>query len=164
MNKLTYITALCLLLICNTTSAQNRLSLTNRSPIFVDLNASLSTGKPKQVVTVDSQWLNYTTLVDPSEPTFSISVEVASGTIPEGMELQMEASQYVGMSKGRPGTPTGKITVTNMPRVLIDNISTFYTGSGRNEGHKLTFSFIIKDYAKLQSGSTNLYIQYTITQ
>jgi len=91
-------------------------------------------------------------------------VEVASGSIPDGMELQIEAKPYVGMSKSRQGMPTGKIRVSNRPRVLIDNISTCYTGSGRNEGHQLIFSFIITDYSKVRSGISTIYVQYTITQ
>ena len=130
----------------------------------MDLTPSFNAGLQKSIITDDSQWLNYTTLVHPSDPTISITVEIAAGSIPEGLEMHIEASPYIGMSKGKQGTPTGKITVTHMPHVLIDNIGTCYTGSGANEGHRLTFSFIITDYSKLLSGTTTIYVQYTITQ
>lgn len=144
--------------------AQNSISLTKRNPIYMDLTPSFSAGLTKKNISDDSQWLNYTTLVHPSDPTISITVEIASGSIPKGLEMQIEASHYIGMSKGKPGIPTGKIIVTHIPRVLIDNIGTSYTGSGRNEGHQLTYSFIITDYSKLLSGTTTIYLQYTITQ
>ncbi|MCD4680517.1 MAG: hypothetical protein K8S00_09030 [Bacteroidales bacterium] len=164
MNKTRIIFISVMLSLSCVSFAQNRISISNRTPIYMDLTPSYHAGLQKQIIKDDSQWLNYTTLVHPSEPSFSITVEIASGRIPEGLELQIEASTYTGMSKSKPGTPTGKITVTHMPRVLINNISTFYTGSARNEGHKLTFSFIITDYSKLLSGTTTIYVLYTITQ
>ena len=89
---------------------------------------------------------------------------MVSGSIPDGLELQVEAVPYKGISKGKQGIPSGKIAVTHMPRVLISNIGTSYTGFGRNEGHQLIFSFIIKDYSRLRSGTNTIYVQYTITQ
>ena len=153
-----------LLLISCLSYAQNRISLSNRNPIYMEMLGDFSADAPKKIITDDSQWLNYTTLVHPSDPTISITVKIASGSIPEGLELQIEASPYLGMSKGKSGTPTGKITVTHMPHVLIDNIGTSYTGSGTNEGHRISYSFIITDYSQLLSGATTVYVQYTITQ
>lgn len=164
MSKLLIIFWILLLSLSCALHAQNNISLSKREPIYMDLTPSFNTSLPENIITDNSQWLNYTTLVHPSEPTISISVEVASGSIPEGLELQIEASNYIGISKGKPGTTTGKIPVTNMPRILIDNIGTCYTGSGRNEGHQLTLSFVITDYSKIQSGTTTIYVQYTITQ
>lgn len=164
MKKL-HIACITILILVNVvTQAQNRISVSDRSPIYMDMTPSYNAGLSKKVITNDSQWLNYTTLVHPTEPTISITVEVAGGSIPDGMELQIEASPYIGMSKGKQGTPTGKITISNRPRVLISNISTCYTGAGRNEGHRITFSFIITDYAKVKSGMSNIFIQYTIIQ
>ena len=130
----------------------------------MELTHTFNAGVPRQIIVDDSQWLNYTTLIHPTDPTFSITVEVAMGSIPDGLELQVEASPYAGGSKDRAGTPTKKITISHIPRVLIDNIGTCYTGSGKNEGHRLTFSYVITDYSKLQSGTTSIYVQYTIKQ
>ena len=144
--------------------SQYSMSLTKRDAIYKHSTPTYNAGFTKQIITDNSQWLNYTTLVKDSDPKISITVELASGFIPDGLELQIEASSYIGRSKGRAGTPTRKIRVSQMPRVLIDNIGTFYTGSERNEGHQLTFTFIVKDWTKLKSGTTTIYIQYTITQ
>lgn len=164
MKKLQIVCATLLILICGVSQAQNKISVSKRNPIYMDLTPSYSAGLSKKIITDDSQWLNYTTLVYPTDPTISITVEVSSGSIPDGMELQIEASQYIGMSKGKQGTSTGKLTVSHRPRVLINNIGTCYTGTGKYEGHRLTFSFIITDYAKVKSGISNIFIQYTITQ
>lgn len=164
MKKLRIILWMLLHLISCLSFAQNRISLTNRNPIYMDFTRSFNAGQPKQIITDDSQWLNYTTLVQLSEPTISITIEVVSGSIPNGLELQVEAVPYKGISRGKLGTPRGKMAVTHMPRVLISNIGTCYTGFGRNEGYQLIFSFIIKDYSKLRSGTSTIYVQYTITQ
>lgn len=164
MKKQTIIFCILLLSISSISYAQNRLSVSKSNPILMDLTPKNNAGLSPDVIIDNSQWLNYTTLVHYSEPTLSITVEVVSGSIPEGMELQIEASPYRGMSKGNHGRPTGKITVSNIPRVLIDNIRTSYTGSHRNEGHQLTFTYIITDYAKVKSGNYTIYVQYTITQ
>ena len=164
MRKLNIIFSVLLLSFSSLVIAQNRISVSKRSPIYMELTSGSNAGISKKVIIDNSQWLNYTTLVHPADPDVSITVEVAAGSIPEGMELLIEASPYKGMSKGKQGTPTRKISVSNRPRVLIDNIRTSYTGSGRNEGHQLTFSFIITDYAKIRSGTHTIYVQYTITQ
>lgn len=153
-----------LYLASSTLPAQNSISLSNRGAKYMDFKPSYNAGVSKQIITDDTQWLNYTTLVDASDPTISISVEIANGNIPEGMELQIEASNYRGKTKGKAGVPIRKVSVSHMPRVLIDNIGTCYTGSGRYEGHQITMSFIIKDYSKVQSGIHSIDILYTITQ
>lgn len=145
-------------------NSQNRIHVSNKTPILMDFTPSYNAGVAKKVIVDDSQWLNYTTLIHPSDPTYSITIEIAGGMVPEGMELQVEASPYVGMSKSKQGTSNGKIILSNRPKVLINDIATCYSGSGKYEGHQLTFSFVVKDYAKLKSGTTNLYIQYTLTQ
>lgn len=144
--------------------SQNRISVSKRSPLFMDLTPTYNAGMAKKIIVDDSQWLNYTTLVHPSDPTISITVQIAGGSVPEGMELQVEASPYIGLSKSKQGRSAGKITVSNRPRVLINDISTCYSGFGKNEGHQLTFSFVIIDYAKVKSGTSSIYIQYTVTQ
>ncbi len=162
--KCTFILCVMFLLSGSFASAQNRISVSKRSPIYMDLKPGNSAGLAKEVIIDNSQWLNYSTLVHPSDPTMSITVEIASGSVPDGMELQIEAGSYTGISKSKQGNPSGKIYVSNRPRVLIDNIGTCYTGSGRNEGHQITFSFVITDYAKVKAGTHTVNVQYTITQ
>ncbi len=164
MNKPYIIVLLIILLLQGCLYAQNSISLSNRSPKYVDFKPSYNQGDSKQIIIDDSQWLNYTTLVDPSDPTISISVEIANGSVPKGMELEIDASSYIGKAKGKAGIPNSKIKVTNIPRILINNIGTCYTGSGRYEGHKIIISFKIVDYSKVQTGLHSIDLLYTITQ
>ncbi len=153
-----------LFLVHMTLCAQNTFTISNRKAISLDMTSVYTAGVPSRIIADDSQWLNYTTLIKNNEPTASIAVEIASGNIPEGVEVFIEASPYKGLSKGKPGNSTGKVSVSHMPRTIIENIGTSYTGSGKNEGHQLTFSFEIKDYALLEPGAYTIYVQYTITQ
>ncbi len=146
------------------TVAQHTVSVSKSNPIYLDLTSPNMSGAIQKTTIDNSQWLNYTTYVHPSDPTLSIMVEVISGTIPPGLMLTVEASPYVGFSQGKQGSPAGKVTLSPRPKVLINNISTCYTGSGRNEGHQLTFSIIVIDWAKVRSGTNNISIRYTITQ
>lgn len=148
----------------STLVAQNKIAISKRAPISLDLSNVYNAGSKGQIMADNSQWLNYTILIEGSDPTASISVGIASGSVPEGLELYVEANTYKGFSRGRMGSPTGRIHLTNMPRVLIDNIGTSYTGSGKNEGHQLTFYFEISNYAKLEPGINSIYVQYTINQ
>lgn len=148
----------------NMSFSQNRISVSNRSPIYLDFSRPVAPGAPKQSIIDDSQWLNFTSLVNINDPTLTITAQVVGGTLPEGVELIIEALPYRGMSKANNGVSSGKVKLTNTPRVLISNIGTCYTGNGRNEGFQLRFTFRITDYSKLKAERTALYIEYTITQ
>jgi hypothetical protein len=152
-----------LLLLCSSTYSQNRISVSNKSPIFLDFSRPSGSGALKQNIVDDSQWLNFTTLVNINDPAITITVQIVSGTLPPGIELEIEALPYKGLSKGNHGVPS-KIKVSNIPKALISNIGTCYTGNSRNEGYQLKTTFKITNYALLKAESTVLYIQYTVIQ
>lgn len=163
MNKLNSVLILFLIINSMHIFAQNRISVSSINPIYIELTPSYQTGRINSVVTDDSQWLNYTTEVHQTEPSVSITASIASGSIP-GLEVQIEASAYEGMSRGKMGAPAGKLTLSHKPQVLIYDINTCYTGAGRNEGHRIKYTFTVIDDAKLKTGLSNIYIQYTISQ
>ncbi len=152
-----------LVLLFSKAEAQNRISLSNRNPIFLDMSRNYGASAPKMEIKDDSQWLNYTTLLQLSDPNLSITAQIVSGTLPEGMALQIEALPYQGMSKGKQGTPVGKVMLSYSPQVIISNIGTTYTGSGRSEGYQLVYTYITKDYSKVSTGTPSVYVQFTIT-
>lgn len=142
--------------------AQQHLSVEKNKPVFFDMRALYRAGLSGEIVTDGSQWLNYSSEIDANEPPMAIAVQVASGTIPSGMELRIEAEEYHGMSKGQAGIPTGPVKVTEMPSVIINNIRTFSTGSAPYEGHRLKIYFVITDYAEIEPGTTSVYLMYTM--
>lgn len=144
--------------------AQNKIAISRRAPVSLDLSNVYNAGRKGQIMADNSQWLNYTVVVKHGDPKASISVDIDLGSVPEGLELYVEASKYKGFSHGKMGLPTGRIRLSNIPKVLIHNIRTSYTGAGIYEGHQLTFYFEITDYSKLEPGINPIYIQYTLNQ
>lgn len=155
---------LTLVFLIPTVAAQNNnsISVTNRSSSVLNIVAINSAGKGVEMVLDNTQWINYSVNLNQSEPLMSISAAIASGSIPPGVEVYLEASHDYGLGWGKKGKPTGRIKLGNIPDVLINEIGKCNTGNGKYHGHKLTISVVISDYSLLQSGEFNLYIQYTL--
>ena len=165
MNSKNYLVALIIITLTSQAGwTQNSLSVTDRSSVSIDLSALIAAGKNTELVADNTQWINYSLEVNPAEPFASISVAIASGNIPNGMELYMQAGYYTGSGQGKTGRPSGKIRIDHMPKVLINDIGTSFTGNGRHQGHQLILSMVITDFALLQPGEYTLYIQYTLNQ
>lgn len=152
-------------LMFNSTSySQNSVSISNSNNLSLDIIPPFNPGSPIANASDESKWLNYSILVTPPEPSYSISVEISSGIIPEGVILYLEAAPYSGFGGGQPGTPAGRISLSNQPQVLIRNIGTCNSGSGTMVGHQLTYSLVITNYSLLGASSPQLNLLYTITQ
>ena len=165
MNPKKYLLALIVITLISPVGwAQNSMSVSDRSSISIDLSAIVTAGMRTEMVADNTQWINYSLEVNPAEPFASISVEIASGNIPNGIELYMQAGYYTGSGRGKTGQPSGKIRIDHVPKVLINNIGTSFTGNGRHQGHQLILSIVITDFALLQPGEYTLYIQYTLKQ
>ncbi len=155
---------LVMLVLSDPACAQNSLSVSDRSAMTLDLTPALSAGINTELIADSTQWINYSFEINPAEPFASISVEIISGSIPDGVELYLQAGHYVGNSRGRTGRPTGKIRLDHVPKVLINDIGTSFTGHGKREGHQLILTMVITDFALLQSGDFSFFLQYTLNQ
>ena len=144
--------------------SQNSVSISNSSTAPLALNTLYNPGAAVSNTSDNSKWLNYTILQRPPEPTFSISVQISSGTIPDGMELKVIAGPYIGQRGGQPGTSSGQIVLSGTPQTIIYNIGTCSTGAGINVGHQLTYSLIITNFSQLSATSASVNILYTIIQ
>jgi hypothetical protein len=166
MNTPKYIWLLILihLSLANFAQNSNSMSITNRSTSSYDLSAIYTPGKRLEKIVDNSQWMNYSLKVNPSEPLQSISVSIATGTIPPGVEIYLEADSENGSGSGKMGKPTGKIRLSNVPQTLIHEIGTCNTGNGKYRGHRLTMTAIVTNFGLLEPGNYNLYILYTLNQ
>lgn len=167
MKSLKYILSLIIItLIFRAGRSQNNnsMSVTDRSSVSIDMSSVIAAGIHSEKIVDNTQWINYSLFVSPSEPLSSISVEIASGSVPSGMELYIQAGYNTGSGRGKLGRPTGKIRVDNVPRVLISDIGTSFTGNGKHQGHRLILSMVITDFALLQPGDYTIYILYTLKQ
>ena len=109
-------------------------------------------------------WLNYTCSIAPESPSKNISVQIVSGSVPTGIDLQLSVSEYSGSGKGEFGTPIHKLSVQNYPQNIISNIGGSFTNKGTNNGHKLEYSLGVTNYKLLDAESSNtLTIVFTIS-
>lgn len=157
---------LCIVLICLyfVADAQNSVSLSPINSIVMHFNTPFNPGSPVEPVIDNSKWLNYNITVTPPDPPVSISVEITSGTIYEGLQIQLQAGSYNGPGGGNPGIPTGNLILKNTPQLIISNIGTCNTGVGVNVGHQLIYTLSISDYSVVKSSSSTVNILFTITQ
>lgn len=113
-------------------------------------------------------WINYSSIVgSKTEPSRNISVQITSGTVPEGMLLSVVASKDAGLGDGTMGSPTAKLTVDQSAQDIITGVGSAYTGNGVTKGHQLTYSLTLDtqagSYAKLDFDQSNtLGITYTL--
>ena len=155
---------LCIGLICLyfKMDAQNSISLSTINSIVMDFAAPPGPGSPIEPVIDKSKWLNYKVTVTPPE-LVSITAEITSGAVPEGLQIQIQAGTYSGTGGGNPGIPAGNLILKSVPQVLISNIGTCDTGIGVY-GHQLTYTLSISDYSVVKSASSTVNILFTIIQ
>ena len=144
--------------------AQNSIFISTFNLVVLNFTAPFEPGSPIEPVIDNSKWLNYNVTVSPIQIPVSIAVEIASGTIPEGIQLQVQAGSYIGAGGSHPGISMGNLILKNTSQVLISNIGTCNTGVGINVGHQLTYKMSISDYSNVKSSSSTVNILYTIMQ
>lgn len=144
--------------------AQNTVSIYNIGSVLLDESSPAIPGYAISNVSANTLWLNYYLVHIPPEPSYSIAVEISSGTVPAGMELIIEAGTYEGQGGEQSGYPTGQIIVSNEPQIIVNNIGTCNSGLGANLGHQLTYSFVITNYAHISASPSTVELLYTIIQ
>ena len=139
---------------------QNSVSISGTNTGSIQMTAPLIPGSPVETVIDESKWLNYNISVAPDDPSVSISVHIASGALPNGLRLQLQAGSFQGTGEG--GITSGNLTLSNIPQVLISNIRRCNTGTGINFGHQLTYRYTISDYSAVIASNSSLEILFTI--
>jgi len=153
-----------LIFISQISEAQNSISLSTANSIVIDFAAPFDPGNSIDPVMDNSKWLNYNITVTPPDLPVSVTAEITSGTVSEGLQIQLKAGSYSGTGGGNPGTASGNMILTNTPQVLISNIGTCNTGEGVNVGHQLTYTLSISDYNSVKSSSSTINVLFTIIQ
>lgn len=110
-----------------------------------------------------SKWINYTSAIAPGGVNRRITASV-NQTIP-GVDIKIQAATASGAGGGTLGTPLGQITITTTPVTIINGIGGAYTGTGANNGHRLTITIAPNTYSNLSAiNNTSVAITYTITE
>lgn len=132
--------------------------------VVLNLDPPVEAGLPLQSDSDNSSWLNYSLCIESTDSDHYITVDLASGSVPAGLELTVEASSYSGFGAGTLGTSAGPVVLSSGAQVLINGIRGAYTGDGVNNGHQLTYQLTISDYSQVDfDQSSNILITYTIT-
>lgn len=145
-------------------NAQNKLVVNSDKPVFFDLKSLYRAGLSGEIEATGIHWLRYTTNVEKQSPPIAITVQIGGGRVPEGMKLIAEAGSYKGLSAKGAGNSAGRISVSDAPKVIIENIRQFHPEKGIDQGHPIRFSFEITDYSKIEPGKVSIYLLYTIIQ
>lgn len=110
-----------------------------------------------------TKWVNYSSSFPTSGSNRTILVNTQSA-VPPGLNLNLTAANYSGSGVGTMGVSNGTIALSTSSQVLISGIGRGYTGDGANNGHQLSFSLSITDFALLAANnSKTVTVIYTIT-
>lgn len=123
----------------------------------------------KQVISPTSSgktWINYSSVVEDGS-TNSIYASLNPGNIPAEISIQLTPGRYSGTGRGQFGIPTAPIFLSTYPQAFITDIGTCYTGTGMNNGHTLSFSWLLdpesdSDFVPLEGLQIVAEIIYTI--
>lgn len=122
-------------------------------------------GMPAEVVRSEDKPLciNYTSALVPTGAVRSIVAGLSGGSLPEGIELIVEASEYSGTGRGRFGIPAGPVSLSGNPKAIITDVGNCFTGDGEGNGHILNMSVRISDISKINSATEITFsVVYTI--
>lgn len=109
-------------------------------------------------------WLNYSSALERNGSTRSIVAQVAGGSLPGGFSIVVETSAYQGDGRGTFGQPAGKVVLSDQPLTILSGVGNGYTGDGVGNGHMLTFTVEIDNYAELSAtGEASFTILYTLS-
>lgn len=110
-----------------------------------------------------SKWINYTSAIASGGLSRQITVSI-NQTIP-GVDIKIQAATASGAGGGTLGTSTGQLTITTTPVTIINGIGGAYTGTGTNNGHRLTITIAPNNYSNLSAvNNSSVAITYTITE
>ncbi|MGH1519584.1 hypothetical protein [Chryseobacterium sp. JK1] len=111
-----------------------------------------------------SKWINYTSAIATGGLTRRITAATNNTNIP-GVSIRLQAGAATGSGGGTMGTSSGIVTLSPSPITIISGIGGAFTGNGTSNGHQLTISLLISNYALLSAQTnTSISIVYTITE
>lgn len=157
------------------TEGQTAVSLTLPSVALLDIesltskNLAMSFTAPTEagnaIITPASNsslWINFTSAVSASL-TRRVTVQ-ASGTLPAGVSMTVQANGPAGSGAGTRGVAVGLLTLTSSVQNIITGIGGAYTGNGVSNGFQVTYTASLgTNYSALRSGSAVFTVIYTLT-
>lgn len=110
-----------------------------------------------------TKWINYTSAIASGGLTRRVTASI-NQVIP-GVSIRIQAAAASGAGGGTLGTSSGLVTLSTTAATIITGIGGAFTGTGANNGHRLTISLAVNTYANLSARTnTPVVITYTITE
>lgn len=115
---------------------------TNNAPVNLTLS-SAAAGLPITSVSNSDMYVKVSSIV-PGGTHRELTARISSGTVPVGTRLTLiSAPCTTTNSGGNLGTPyTTPIVLNSVDQELVDYIGTCYTGTGYNDGYRLTYTWM----------------------
>lgn len=140
---------------------------TNNAPINLTLGTTIA-GSPVGVVTNSDMYVRVSSIV-PGGTHRELSARISNGTVPAGTQITLVSAPCTTTNSGGAlGTViTTPIVLDAIDKILVDNIGTCYTGTGYNDGYRLTYSWqpipTLTDYSMIKSTVSPVAITVVIT-
>ncbi|MDQ0068085.1 hypothetical protein J2T03_004012 [Chryseobacterium lathyri] len=110
-----------------------------------------------------TKWINYTSAIASGGLTRRITASI--NQIIPGVNIRAQAAAASGAGGGVLGTSSGLVTLSTTATNIITGIGGAFTGTGANNGHRLTISLDVNTYSDLSARTnTPIVITYTITE
>lgn len=110
-----------------------------------------------------TKWVNYTSAIASGGLTRRVTASI-NQVIP-GVSIRVQAAAASGAGGGTLGTSSGLVTLSTTAATIITGIGGAFTGTGANNGHRLTISLAVNTYSNLSARTnTPVVITYTITE
>ncbi|MHB1146069.1 MAG: hypothetical protein ACYC01_00585 [Lutibacter sp.] len=121
----------------------------NNSTVTLSLATNEAGEKVAMMTTNNKKWINFSSALESTASSRSISINIAEGQVPSGIYLKLNTSNYMGIGQGVLGSPAGVLTLNSTSQTIISNIRGAYTGNGEGNGYELTYYLEIFDYKLL---------------
>jgi hypothetical protein len=114
---------------------------TNNAPVSLSLTTNTA-GSMLNSSSNSNVYVRITSIV-PGATHREITARIASGVVPTGTQLKLiSAPSTTTNSGGNLGIPASTpVILDSTDKLLIDNIGTCYTGTGMNDGYRLTYTW-----------------------
>lgn len=115
---------------------------TNNAPVNLTLTSAMA-GAPITSVSNSDMYVKVSSIV-PGGTHRELTARIASGTVPVGTKLTLVAAPCTTTNSGGVlGTAfTTPILLDAIDKELVDMIGTCYTGTGYNDGYRLTYTWM----------------------
>ncbi|MEA4936154.1 MAG: hypothetical protein VB102_05865 [Paludibacter sp.] len=115
---------------------------TNNAPVNLTLTSPMA-GAPITSVSNSDMYVKVSSIV-PGGTHRELTARIASGTVPVGTKLTLVAAPCTTANSGGVlGTAfTTPILLNAIDKELVDMIGTCYTGTGYNDGYRLTYTWM----------------------